>query len=326
MIAIIGAGFAGLSALKENPDAVMIDRKDKFVMIPWIIDYASGYIDESYVTAEYLVHLKTSEVKVNFKDKEIATNDGRRIKYDKLILSVGHHQNLPRLKGAKEYAKKIETLQDARTIREMIPTSKSIVIVGGGATGVELAGNIKGHVTLIQRRERLLPTMTTASSEKARSLLEERGVNVMLKTEATEVKVNSVITDKGEIPSDLTIFAGGLKGSSTIEELGLRNINHRMIVEKDLSSIDYKDVYGAGDCATFQDQAIPMSADVAMSSGKIAMKNAMGENLSFKPSKLATILRIGDHYFGDFGDSYVEGNEAKLMKEMAYIHSRLLSI
>ncbi|BBG24935.1 NAD(P)/FAD-dependent oxidoreductase [Sulfuracidifex tepidarius] len=325
MIAIIGAGFAGLSALKENHNAVLIDRKDQFVMIPWIIDYACGSIDQSYVATKYLIHVKTSEIKVNFKDKEIITKDSK-IKYDKLILSVGHHQNLPRLKGAKEYAKKIETLDDARVIRDMIPTSKSIVIVGGGATGVELAGNIKGNVTIIQRRGRLLPTMTTASSEKAKSLLEERGVNVMLKTEATEVKRDSVVTDKGEIKSDLTIFAGGLKGSYTVDELGLKNVNHRMIVEKDLSSVDYKDVYGAGDCATFQDQQIPMSAEVAMSSGRTAMRNAMGEGLSFRPSRLATILRIGENYFGDFGDSYVEGDEAKLMKKMAYIHSRLLSI
>ncbi len=324
MIVVIGGGFAGLSALRENRDALLLDVKDHFVLTPWLIDFACGDVERDFVEVKYRKVVKVSGFKVDFTGKRVITPQGV-FPYDKLILSLGHHQNLPRLKGADKFARKIENLDDAEAIREAAKTARSVVIVGGGATGVELAGNLKvKDVTLIQRRDRLLPTMTNASSERARALLEERGVKVMLKTEAIEVKKDSVVTDKGEVKSDLTIFAGGLKGPSVMDELGVKNLNHRMIVERDLSSVDFKGVYGAGDCATFEKEPIPMSAEVAINAGRVAMKNAMGEALEFRPTRLATILRVGWEYFGDFGDHFVQGDEAMLMKDFSYLHSRLI--
>ena len=326
MIVVLGGGFAGLSALSQFPSALVLDRKDYFTLTPWIIDYACGSVSEDYVIRRYNA-VRINWVKPDFKDKVILTDKGK-FNYDKLLICLGHKQNLPRVKGAKEYALKIETFEDAKKVREEVAKVKDVVVIGGGATGVELAGNLKlnrgVNVTLVQRRNRLLPTMTTSSSEKAKKVLEEVGVNVMLETEAQEVKARSVVTNRGEVPSELTIFAGGLKGPEIIDEFGHPNKNHRMIVDKELRSIDHKDVYGAGDCATFEDSEVPMSADVAINMGKTAMKNALGDSVKFEPKRIATILRIGNEYFGDLGDSYVEGGLAKVLKGLAYVHSRAL--
>jgi len=97
-----------------------------------------------------------------------------------------------------------------------------------------------------------------------------------------------------------------------------------MLVDEFLNSVDYKDVYGAGDCATFEESEIPMSADVAVNAGRVAMRNALGEEEEFRPQRSATILRIRDEYFGDFGENFVEGNFAKLLKKISYVESRML--
>jgi len=94
-------------------------------------------------------------------------------------------------------------------LKRRLSEVKDVVIIGGGATGVELAGNIIGkNITLIQRRNRLLPTTTTASAKKAEKLLTELGVNLLLGVEALDVKKDKVITTHGEVKSELTIFAG----------------------------------------------------------------------------------------------------------------------
>ncbi|PVU76206.1 pyridine nucleotide-disulfide oxidoreductase [Acidianus hospitalis] len=322
-IVIIGGGFAGLSAYDERREekVVLIDRKDYFLLTPWLIDFICGL--NNNITVKYN-HVIVGEVnKIDFKEKKIFLN-GHTIAYNKLILALGHHQNLPRLKGAKEFAHKLETLDDALLLKRRLSEVKDVVIIGGGATGVELAGNIIGkNITLIQRRNRLLPTMTTASAKKAEKLLTELGVNLLLGVEALEVQKDKVITTHGEVKSELTIFAGGLKGPDMINSIH-KNRNHRMLVDKFLNSVDYKDVYGAGDCATFEESEIPMSADVAVNAGRVAMRNALGEEEEFRPQRSATILRIRDEYFGDFGENFVEGNFAKLLKKISYVESRML--
>lgn len=168
MIVILGGGYAGLSALSENSSAVLVDRKSYFTLTPWLIDFVCGIKDETEVKVKYPKVIKGEVSKIDYKEKRIIVGE-TEIKFDKLIVSLGHHQNLPRLKGAKEFAHKIETFEDAVSLRTKIETSKNIAIIGGGATGVELAGNLRGkNVTLVHRRNRLLPTMSTASSEKAK--------------------------------------------------------------------------------------------------------------------------------------------------------------
>ncbi|AHC52041.1 FAD-dependent pyridine nucleotide-disulfide oxidoreductase [Sulfolobus acidocaldarius SUSAZ] len=325
MIVIVGGGFSGVSAYNQNSNAVIIDKKDFFLLTPWVIDYICGLKELGDVTVKYKRVVLGELRKIDYKGKRVILDREREIRYDKLIVSLGHHQNLPRLKGAREYAHKIETLDDAVALRKRLEEVKNVVIVGGGATGVELAGNIRGkNVTLIHRRDRLLPTMTTGSSKRAEKLLTELGVNLMLKVSAEEITKEGVVTSDGFVKSELTIFAGGLKGPQIIDTIEHRNKNHRLIVDKYLRLVEFSDIYGAGDCATFENEDIPMSANVAVMSGRVAMRNAMGEEVEFKPKRLATILRVGENFFGDFGDNYVEGNSAKLLRSIAYTESLML--
>ncbi|AAY81237.1 pyridine nucleotide-disulfide oxidoreductase [Sulfolobus acidocaldarius] len=325
MIVILGGGFAGVSAYNQNSEAVVVDKKDFFLLTPWVIDYVCGLKELEDVTVKYKRVVLGELRKIDYKGKRVILDKDREIRYDKLIVSLGHHQNLPRLKGAREYAHKIETLDDAVALRKRLEEVKNVVIVGGGATGVELAGNIRGkNITLIHRKERLLPTMTTGSSKRAEKLLTELGVNLMLKVSAEEITKEGVVTSNGFVKSELTIFAGGLKGPQIIDTIEHRNKDHRLLVDKYLRSVEFNDIYGAGDCATFENEDIPMSANTAVISGRVAMRNAMGEEVEFRPKRLATILRVGEDFFGDFGDNYVEGNSARLLRSIAYTESLML--
>ncbi|WP_230952532.1 NAD(P)/FAD-dependent oxidoreductase [Sulfolobus acidocaldarius] len=354
---ILGGGFAGVSAYNQNSEAVVVDKKDFFLLTPWVIDYVCGLKELEDVTVKYKRVVLGELRKIDYKGKRVILDKDREIRYDKLIVSLGHHQNLPRLKGAREYAHKIETLDDAVALRKRLEEVKNVVIVGGGreyahkietlddavalrkrleevknvvivgggATGVELAGNIRGkNITLIHRKERLLPTMTTGSSKRAEKLLTELGVNLMLKVSAEEITKEGVVTSNGFVKSELTIFAGGLKGPQIIDTIEHRNKDHRLLVDKYLRSVEFNDIYGAGDCATFENEDIPMSANTAVISGRVAMRNAMGEEVEFRPKRLATILRVGEDFFGDFGDNYVEGNSARLLRSIAYTESLML--
>jgi len=325
LIVILGGGFAGVSAYNQNSEAVVVDKKDFFLLTPWVIDYVCGLKELEDVTVKYKRVVLGELRKIDYKGKRVILDKDREIRYDKLIVSLGHHQNLPRLKGAREYAHKIETLDDAVALRKRLEEVKNVVIVGGGATGVELAGNIRGkNITLIHRKERLLPTMTTGSSKRAEKLLTELGVNLMLKVSAEEITKEGVVTSNGFVKSELTIFAGGLKGPQIIDTIEHRNKDHRLLVDKYLRSVEFNDIYGAGDCATFENEDIPMSANTAVISGRVAMRNAMGEEVEFRPKRLATILRVGEDFFGDFGDNYVEGNSARLLRSIAYTESLML--
>ncbi|ACP45469.1 FAD-dependent pyridine nucleotide-disulphide oxidoreductase [Sulfolobus islandicus Y.G.57.14] len=325
MILILGGGFAGVSAYNQNKEnSLVVDRKDYFLLTPWIIDFICGMKKLEDIIVKYKKVILGNVQKIDFKNKKVILDNSKELTYDKLIVSLGHHQNLPRLKGAKEYAHKIETLEDAIELKRRLNEVKDITIIGGGATGVELAGNIKGKkITLVQRRNRLLPTMSTASSKKAEDLLRELGVNLMLGVEAIEIKKDSVVTSYGEIKTELTIFAGGLKGPQIVGNLHA-NKNHRLLVDKNLKSIEYNDVYGAGDCVTFEDKEIPMTADIAVAAGRVVMKNILGNEIEFKPKRLATIIRIRNEFFGDFGENYVEGKFAKILKDISYLESLLL--
>ena len=86
-----------------------------------------------------------------------------------------------------------------------------------------------------------------------------------------------------------------------------------MLVDDYLRSIDFDDVYGAGDCMTTK-SFVPMSAQVAVQSGRTAMLNAMGREEKFQYRQMAVILRVGREYFGDFMGKFVKGSLAELAK------------
>ncbi|TRM84858.1 pyridine nucleotide-disulfide oxidoreductase, partial [Sulfolobus sp. E3] len=200
------------------------------------------------------------------------------ISYDKLIIALGYSQRL------LPNTEKLETVEDALRIREKMLKARRVVILGGGLLGVELASlarEMNKETYLIEGQSKLLGFMSKDSSEYAKMKLEDMGVNILLNTKVDSIDGNVVKTNKDTIKADLIISSIGFKGPSLISDLKLSNVNDRMIVDEYLKSIDYDEVYGAGDCATNNKKFIPMSAQVAVQAGTRAMLNALGQEEKF---------------------------------------------
>lgn len=316
-IVILGGGFAGISAKLYYPKSILIDFRETFSLTPKYIDLIEGKgLDDARLYRK--VDVKAYIKKIDFKEKRVITTEGS-IKYDKLIIALGFRQDLSRIKGAERFALKYETIEDVITIREKLSKSDRIIVMGGGLLGVELAGTLrfKKEVILIEADKRILPFLPHEVSNYAQKVLESYGVNIINNAIIEGVKENEVLTSQGVIKGELKIFAAGFIGPNIVSEVGLTNVKNRMIVDQFLRSVDFEDVYGAGDCATFKDSFIPQSAQIALQAGEVAMMNALGKDVPFKPKQRALVFRIGEEYLGLLGNKFVRGSIAKVVKELA---------
>ncbi|MCI2413651.1 MAG: FAD-dependent oxidoreductase [Candidatus Aramenus sp.] len=313
-VVILGSGFAGISAYLKNPRAVVLDKEDYFTLTHKLVDVVERG-DPSLALIPLPGKFLRARVRgVDFKRKKVITSEGE-VEFDKLIISLGFEQDTSKVKARN--VMKLENVEDALKIREALGKTKSVAVLGGGTLGVELSGALAKmgkKVFLIEAQRRLLPFMSQESSDFALSRLQAMGVEVMLNAKVDSVG-EFVETSSGKVRADLVVLTAGMRGPSIIRELGLSNVNNRMLVDEYLRSVDFEDVFGAGDCMTVRNSFVPMSAQVAVQSGERAMLNALGEEEKFSYRQLAVILRVGDEYFGDFMGRFVKGNLARLVKD-----------
>ncbi|MBB5254979.1 NAD(P)/FAD-dependent oxidoreductase [Sulfurisphaera ohwakuensis] len=319
-IVILGGGFAGIAAKSVYKDAILIDKDDKFLLTPRLVDtIAKGDSALFYRKPD----IQAEVLKINFREKKVITNKGE-IPYDKLIVALGYKQDLTKIKGAKDHVMKLESFEDALKIREEIRKAKSLIVIGGGDLGIELIGStiellgkIKGKekITLINRGKRILPHMPEEISLTAEKILTELGVELLLDTSVEEIKGKQVITNQGTFSADHIFYAGGIRGPDILNSLGFTTENYKMVVNDDLSSVDYKDVYGAGACASLK---YPSNAEVSMQSGVHAINNALtGSEEKFKPKQLADVVEIDNNFLGIFMGIPIRGSVARLLKSFA---------
>ncbi|AAK43064.1 NAD(P)/FAD-dependent oxidoreductase [Saccharolobus solfataricus] len=321
-VVIVGGGFAGIAAKSKYPNAILIDRSEYFLMTPKIVHtLADGESALVYRKPDIVAEV----VNIKFNEKKIITNKGE-ISYDKLIISLGYSQDLSKIKGANEHVMKLESFEDAIKMHNEIEKARTLIVIGGGDLGVEVVGSTielvskikrkgKERVILINRGARILPHMPPQISLKAENILAELGVEVILDASVEEIRGKTVITSKGEFSGDHIFYAGGIKGSNFLTNLKLSLKDGKINVNEDLSSVDYKDVYGAGVCAsTFY----PSNAEISMQSGVHAILNAIeGRDEKFKPMPLGDIVDIDNNFMGVFMGLPVRGNFAKLLKRIA---------
>jgi NADH dehydrogenase len=197
----------------------------------------------------------------------------------------------------------------------------SISVVGGGPTGVEMAGafaelvrgplkhdqaNAAAHIkiNLIEAGPRILPMFSEKLSARGKKDLEKLGVTVHLNTAVKEIKPRMIeVSDGSKIPSEVTIWAAGVKGEPTAAKLNLPLINTRIDVENTLQVKNYPHIFAIGDIAGFvgeNGRMLPMVAPVALQQGRhVAQqikKIAAGQELKpFKYLDKGSMATIGRH-------------------------------
>lgn len=321
-VVIVGGGFGGLTAaqaLKHAPvEVLLIDRRNHHLFQPLLYQVATAALSPADIAApirKVLRRQRNAEVllaEVTGIDTAARTVSvgTHSIAYDYLILAAGATHSYFSNPEWEQHAPGLKTIEDATEIRrrfllafesaevEADPEARraalTFVIVGGGPTGVELAGAIAeisrsvipqdfrrvdtrtARVVLVEALPRILPAMPEKCSADAKQQLEEMGVEVLLSTRVTRVDESGVVAgDRGEtiIPARNVFWAAGVKASPLGALLGAEcDRAGRVVVQPDLSMAAHPEVFVIGDMAAAKDPRtgalVPGVAQAAMQGGR----------------------------------------------------------
>jgi NADH:ubiquinone reductase (H+-translocating) len=300
----------------------VIDRRNHHLFQPLLYQVASAALSPADIAApirHILRNQKNTEVMlaevlaVEPDARAVLLSDGRRMEYDFLILATGAVDQYFGNDGWAESAPGLKTIDDATTIRrrfllafeaaeqerdpEMCAALLTFVVVGGGPTGVEMAGafaEIARHtlrrdfrhvdprgarIVLIEGGERVLASYPPELSERARRHLERLGVEVRLSALVTEIEPDAVSIGAERIPTRNVVWAAGVAASPLGATLGVPTDRMgRVLVEPDLSVPGHPELFVIGDLAAFTHQGgspLPGTAPVAMQAARAAASNVL---------------------------------------------------
>jgi len=343
-VVILGAGFGGLTAAKalaKDADVTVVDRHNFQTFLPLLYQVATAGLAADHVAHPVRGALRKSGVKfrmgspisVDHKNKSVKLDSSEVLEFDHLVVALGSATADFGVAGVNEHALGMKSVHEAIGIRAEVmrrfedlcrfedQTRLSLSVVGGGPTGVEMAGalaelkrgplkndeaNAAEHIDiyLIEAGPRILPMFSEKLSARAKKDLEKLDVKVLLNTAVQEVKPRQILIKDGSvIPSEVTIWAAGVKGEPTGGLLNLPLEGTRISVAQNLQVNHYPHIWAIGDISSAKGADggfLPMVAPVAMQQGrwvaKQIMRAARGQALQdFKYLDKGSMATIGRH-------------------------------
>jgi NADH dehydrogenase FAD-containing subunit len=355
-IIIVGAGFGGLFCAKDlkNVDAhiTLIDRQNYHLFQPLLYQVATGFLGmndvalpiRSMFRSQPNIDIIMAEVSgLNTTKRCVLTSNGN-YPYDYLVLATGARYHFFGHESWSEHVQVLKTLEDAIGVRQRILRSfeqaewekdpekrkelLTYIIIGGGPTGVEMAGAIADAINYAFKREfhhiepadtrimilesapTILGGMPQNLSLYARRVLGEKGVRIECNITVKDIKSGCVITDKGTFCSQMILWAAGVRPLPISDWINIEPDKRGAIpVLDDLSIIGHRDIFAIGDAATvMQDgKPLPALAAVARQEG-IYLAQLLKHRLNRKPYKsfyyrnYGTMATIGrNEAIADFG-------------------------
>ncbi len=306
-VLVVGGGYAGLHAVRAveraGVDVTLVDASPEHSFVTRLAAVAGGTAPESdaSVPLDQLVDRLLIGRMSAVGDGWIRLEDGRTFHADAVVVTTGAGTSQPPIPGF-DLAATLRTAADARTLRGRIAEADSVVVVGGGATGVQLAAatahaHPKTAVHLVEAGTSLLPGMAPALGRNAARILDQRGVQVHLETSVAEISEEGVLTSQGRI-SGMVVWVGGFAADAG--SLGLPvDTAGRVVVNDDLSVESMERTFAAGDIAAHKAAGgaqLPMSAQVAVRAGSAAGRNAARrtKNAETRPVQLAQMGWVMD--------------------------------
>jgi NADH dehydrogenase len=329
-VLILGAGFGGITTAIElgrqrehglDADVLLIDRANYHLFTPMLYQVATGLLEPGHVgyptrvlAREYGFRFREGQISGIDLDARHVVVDGARLPYDRLVIALGSVTNYFGNASIERSAASLKTLGDAVAIRNRVIEAferaevetnvahrralLTFVVVGGGATGVELVGSLwtliqNGLLPLypnVDRREirvvlaeagpSLLAGMDAWVGETARKRLDEKGIEVALANPATEVSATGITFKDGRfIASRTVIWAAGVRPSPLTAALPVeRGRDGRMIVDSHLRLVNHPDAFALGDCAWFavpdnDNRPAPPNAQTAVRQARVVAHN-----------------------------------------------------
>ncbi len=313
-VLVIGGGFAGLSALQalagSGASVTLVDRNIYSTFQPLLYQVATAGLTSADVA--YPLWAATGRRGASFRKGELARLDldrrvaalstGEELSYDYLVIAAGVSAAFYGVEGAAEFSVSLYTRRDAVVLRNILldqleqrnegltDPELDVTVVGGGATGVELAGTLAElrnialpaafpqvnrsmfRIRLIEMGPALLAPYRSSLREYTRSQLLRRGVSVHLGTAIKEVRADSVLlADGSEHRSDITVWAAGI----SVPEAGWtgalpRGKGGRIQTEADLRVTGQDRVFAVGDVSLNQRDPVAQLAQPAIQQGRHA--------------------------------------------------------
>jgi NADH dehydrogenase len=315
-VVILGGGFGGLAAaraLYKDADVTVVDRHNYQTFLPLLYQVSTAGLAADHVAYPIRGALRKTSVKfrmaspinIDHRNKEVKLDSSEILKFDHLIVALGSVSADFGIPGVKEFSLGMKSVSEALTIRAEImrrfedlcrfedDTKFSVTVIGGGPTGVEMAGAIaeliRGplksdqaqvakniNVTLIEAGPRLLPPFAPSLSARTKKDLEKLGVKVLLNTAVKELAHRKIFLKDGTtLQSEVTIWAAGVKGADAMKDLNLPIEANRVAVEPTMQVKNYPNLWALGDIAGAKGKdgsLLPMVAPVAIQQGKFIAK------------------------------------------------------
>lgn len=339
-VVVVGAGFGGLQAVKKlakdkSLQITLIDRSNHHLFQPLLYQVATAVLSPADIAIPIrsMMHRKKNvtvlmdEVTGIDKENKMILLEDKKIPYDFLVLAAGAKTGYFGKDDWKKYTLGLKNLLDALRIRNKIllsfeeaenhPERSSellkYIIIGGGPTGVELAGSIaelahsiinddfrnidtkKADIILIEAGSDLLPSFDRTLSVYAKERLEKRNVKVYLNSRVLNINGNEIFikTPEGEkiISADIIIWAAGVEAVKLTNTFGLPvDRQKRLLVNEYCSFDNYPEIFAIGDLSDFKDEngkTLPGVSAVAMQEGRYVASviNDRVKNKKVKPFK-----------------------------------------
>jgi NADH:ubiquinone reductase (H+-translocating) len=315
-VVVVGAGFAGLATLRTLARSglcvTLVDRNIYSTFQPLLYQVATAGLNPGDIaypvrsfTRKHAVRFRRGELTgIDTAARTVTLADGGKLGYDYLIIATGVSAAYFGIEGADKYSRALYTRRDAITLRDHLmagleemsiaggPAEEVITVVGGGATGVEVAGTLaelrnialaaafpevdraRVHIRLVELGPQLIAPFDAPLRDYAYRQLEKRGVDVMLGTAIREVTPGSVILSDGQsLRSDLTVWAAGVSAPEAVADWGLpQDRNGRIVVGPDLRVKGQERIFAVGDIAVAEDDPAPQLAQPALQEGRHAAR------------------------------------------------------
>jgi len=343
-VVVLGAGFGGLTAARKMAgfaDVTVVDRHNFQTFLPLLYQVSTAGLAADHVAHPIRGALRKTGVQfrmgtplsVDHKNNTVKLDSSEVLEFDYLVVALGSANADFGIPGVTEHALGMKSVHEALNIRAEVlrrfedlcrfedETMFSITVVGGGPTGVEMAGafaelvrgplkNDQRHaaahikINLIEAGPRILPMFSEKLSAHGKKDLEKLGVTVYLNTAVKQIGPRSIeVSDGSIIASEVTVWAAGVKGEPTAAKLNLPLINTRIDVENTLQVKNYPHVFAIGDIAGFvgeNGRMLPMVAPVALQQGRYVAQQikriAAGQALKpFKYLDKGSMATIGRH-------------------------------
>ena len=361
-VVILGGGFGGLTAaraLTKIADVTVVDRHNFQTFLPLLYQVSTAGLAADHVAYPIRGALRktgakfrmASPISIDHKNKQVKLDSSELLDFDHLIIALGSTTADFGIPGVNDYALGMKTVHEALTIRAEVmrrfedlcrfedDTRFSISVVGGGPTGVEMAGamaelvrgplksdqaNAAAHidVRLIEAGDRLLPPFSPSISARTKKDLEKLGVKVLLNTAVKEIEHRKIILKDGSsLASEITIWAAGVKGSPAMVQLNLPTVGNRLSVDQTLQVKNYPNIWALGDIAGAvgkNGKPLPMVAAVAIQQGKFIAKQ-MQRIIKGKPLQEFSYLDKGSMATIGRNKAVVEVKGIKLTGTIAWL-------